>query len=187
MKDFDELLDGVLQEDAAAQPRAGLEGRVMARIGTRRPGRNRFALWAGSLGCAAIAVVVIVISPRTKPASMPAPANMAARAIEGYAGLSNSDSRMNLHASPQVERPRRTHRQKAALLKRDVLPSPGPVGEFPAPVGVDDARTAARELSSAKAARALLDLRTEQAKPVRVAEIQIAPLVIDEDGFSNFR
>ena len=32
MKNFDELLDGVLREDTAAQPRAGLEGRVMARV-----------------------------------------------------------------------------------------------------------------------------------------------------------
>ncbi len=32
MKDFDELLDGVLREDASAQPREGLEGRVMARV-----------------------------------------------------------------------------------------------------------------------------------------------------------
>ncbi len=34
MKDFDELLDRVLREDGLAEPRAGLEGRVMARIRT---------------------------------------------------------------------------------------------------------------------------------------------------------
>jgi len=34
MKDFDELLDSVLREDAPAEPRAGLEARVMARVRT---------------------------------------------------------------------------------------------------------------------------------------------------------
>lgn len=66
MKDFDALLDGVLSEDAAAEPREGFEARVMAQVGAASPAASRrwmFAAWAGGLAVAAVAVVLVVLLP----------------------------------------------------------------------------------------------------------------------------
>jgi|GEM_PF-5355616 len=63
---FDELLDKVLREENAVEPRAGLERWVMARVGERSAAASRrwmFVAWAGGLGVAAVAVVLVVLLP----------------------------------------------------------------------------------------------------------------------------
>ena len=57
MKDFDELLDEVLREDAAAESRAGLELRVMARVRGERRGGFGFGLGSRGWGWLVPAVV----------------------------------------------------------------------------------------------------------------------------------
>jgi hypothetical protein len=69
MKDFDELLDGVLREDAAPEPRAGLEGRVMARVradGQKRP-VWKFVTWGAVAAALPVCIVALLVWPKDVP------------------------------------------------------------------------------------------------------------------------
>jgi len=60
---FEELLGKVLSEESAVEPRAGLERRVMARVGERSAAASRwwmFAAWAGGLVVAAVVLVALL-------------------------------------------------------------------------------------------------------------------------------
>lgn len=58
--EFDDLLDGALKRYGEAEPRAGIEGRVLARITESRVRRNKAWVWA--LGAAAVSCLVITIA-----------------------------------------------------------------------------------------------------------------------------
>ncbi|MEO8737747.1 MAG: hypothetical protein ABI380_14555, partial [Edaphobacter sp.] len=66
MNDFDELLDGVLREDAAVQPHAGVEGRVMARVrteaghGPKLGLANRWRAWTLIPAAAGLGIVAAI-------------------------------------------------------------------------------------------------------------------------------
>ena len=220
---FDELLGKVLSEESAVEPRAGLERRVMARVGERSAAASRrwmFAAWAG--GLAVVAVVLVVLLPGrpvvravrhdglavSNPAAaslghgLPSGAKASSRSMmygilrprSGQAseavplsktGRSPDDVSRGVSAE-RAAAPRRSgasgkqvvQAEEAALPKLDVFPSPAPVDVFPGPVA-DERQDAAAELSSPKAAEALLALQKEQKEPIQVAAIQIAPLEPD--------
>lgn len=188
MKDFDELLDEVLREDVAANPRDGLETRVMARIRGEGQSRNRWRSWMLVPAAACLGVVVAVWYVAGRGAPQPevvvsrASANVSSAQLRQKAESSGESGRALRDAHFSRDSAAAKMGPPADLPKREMFPSPAPVDAFPAPIGVEEAQTAARELRSAKAIEALLDLRREQAEPVRVAAIQIAPLVMDEDG-----
>lgn len=202
MKDFDELLDSVLREDVAAEPRADLERRVMARVrsderlarGSVSQYRNRWRRWLFVPAAACLGMIAVwYVADR----GMPQPERIASRVstpaltVDSAIKAGTVESFRNLGGSGRALRNAHLRRDEAApkvgrhpdiLPKRDVFPSPAPVNASLAAVGASDAQAAVRELRSVEAVEALLDLRREQAEPVRVAALQIAPLVIDEDG-----
>jgi hypothetical protein len=68
MNDFDELLDGILREDAAAQPRGGLEARLMARVAAGHPRpRWRFMAWGALAAALPLCVVALLVWPTSVP------------------------------------------------------------------------------------------------------------------------
>ncbi|HET7840630.1 MAG TPA: hypothetical protein VFM21_03450 [Terriglobia bacterium] len=72
-KFVDQLLDASIGHCAGAEPRAGLEGRILAVIAARQRSANRNN-WAWGLAAAALAAVAIVIAARyARRASLPTP------------------------------------------------------------------------------------------------------------------
>ena len=203
---FDELLDKVLREESAVEPLAGLEERVMARVGEASvPVARRwmFAAWAGGLGVAAAVIALVVLLPERHQVRPVHHAGLAAGVVgevpsgakenaEEWSGsgevpsaakaaFSNDGLSTRLKSRPFKANARAELRrasvaldEEARLPKLDVFPSPAPADVFPTPV-VEGQEAAAVSISP-KAAEALLALQKEQAGPIQVAAIVIAPL-----------
>ena len=58
---FNDLLDGALKHYGEVEPRAGLEGRVLARLAAEPSGARSRAVWAWALAGAIVALLVIGI------------------------------------------------------------------------------------------------------------------------------
>jgi hypothetical protein len=85
-----DLLDASLRHYAKAEPRPGLEGRVMASVRARQLAVRRRTVWAWSLGIAAAVTAIamfVIYSPRRQQASLPVTANAPA-----------------MHAAPHIAR-----------------------------------------------------------------------------------
>ncbi|MDR3678289.1 MAG: hypothetical protein P4N24_22605, partial [Acidobacteriota bacterium] len=83
-----ELLDASLRRYASAEPRPGLEGRVLASVHAQRQAARRRTLWVWGMGLAAVATMVALVLiywPRPQPAPLPvtakAPANVSAPVV----------------------------------------------------------------------------------------------------------
>lgn len=78
MKDFEELLDGVLREDAEVNPRIGFERRMLARILTKpRRSSHKWRIWSAALTASVLSVAVVVwtntyLAPTVQRVSLPA-------------------------------------------------------------------------------------------------------------------
>ncbi len=162
MKNFDELLDGVLREDAAAQPGAGLEGRVMARVREeeRLPQglilrlRSGWRSWllVSAAACAGIVAVVWYVAaggvsqPERIASRVPPPtlsAHSVAKPEMGSGGNGHALRDAHLTTPPTNWRGPRLSDDKAVakmghptLVARETTPLPK-LDVFPTPAEVD--------------------------------------------------
>jgi hypothetical protein len=183
MKKFDELLDGVLREDATAQPRVGLEERVMARVradGQRRP-RWRFVALGTVAAALPVCVVALLVWPGSAPPvqhveSTPAPTVSTVPKKIDLEPLRNE--RLKTVCAKGSVRPESeiVARVNKALPKLEVFPSPAPEDIFPQPVKANEEERQLSEVTSKKVGEALAALRQEQSEPLQIAAIKIAPL-----------
>lgn len=84
----DELLRASLRQYASAEPRPGLEGRVLAGVRARQQAARRRQAWAWAVGMAGVAAIVTLLVihwPRPQPPPSPvaakAPADLSAPAV----------------------------------------------------------------------------------------------------------
>jgi hypothetical protein len=189
MKDFDELLKGVLREDAAAQPRPGLESRVMARVqtdGQRRP-RWRFVTWGAVAAALPVCIVALLVWPRSAP---PVQHVKEVSAIKEASAISGSAVPKRVAVKLQRNQPQRvaqarisvrreSRHEVESLPKLDVFPTPAEVDMFPKVVQANGGDRQLVALTSKKVADALAALQHEQNEPIRIAAIEIAPLQTD--------
>lgn len=183
MKDFDELLDGVLRENSSTQPQLGLEARVMARVRTdgQRPPKWRFVAWGAAATALPLCVVAVLLWPRNVP-PVQRSENTPATAISTVSSRTDLEPARNerlktvqVKASVQPESAIVASVDKP-LPKLDVFPSPAPEDIFPRPVKASEGEHQLAELRSKKVGEALAILRQEQNEPIQIAAIKIAPL-----------
>lgn len=187
MKDFDELLDGVLREDAAPEPRTGLEARVLARVraaGQQRP-RWRFVTWGAVAAALPVCIVALLVWPRSAPPVQPAkeasmisgptlPERPAARSQQNQpAKAAKAEISVRPHSA-------RIAYQTESLPKLEVFPAPAAVDMFPQPVKRNEADRQLAALRSKKVVAALVALHQEQNEPIQIAAIKIVPIQIDK-------
>lgn len=183
MKDFDELLDVVLQEDASTQPRTGLEARVMARVqadGQRHP-RWRFVTWGAVAAALPVCVVALLVWPRSVPPvqHMKSTPALTVSTVSKKADLEPvRNERLKTVQAKVLVRPEsaRVARVDKTLPKLDIFPSPAPVDMFPRPVKASEGEHQLAELRSKKVAEALVALHQEQNEPIQIAAIEITPI-----------
>jgi len=203
MKDFDELLDEVLREDAAAEPRAGLEARVMARARSEAGHGSTFGLpnrWrAWMLGpvaaCLAIVAAVWYVSggglsqPDRVASHMPAPVlsvetpgiERSHPVAEGDAGLSVGGSGRALrdaHLSDEKTVAKMGHPDSEDGPKLDTFPAVSQKGDLAGWLrSGDDGKlaTIARQVTP-EVAKAYQQLQAVQSEPIDIAAIEIKPL-----------
>jgi hypothetical protein len=75
----DEMLDASLRHYAKAEPRPGLEGRVLAEVRARQEAARRRTTWAWAVGVACLAALVTLLMIAW-PRQQPAPLHMTAEA-----------------------------------------------------------------------------------------------------------
>jgi len=175
----EELLDASLRNYAAAEPRLGLEGRVLAGVHAReQAGRRRVAwLWAAGVAGAAAMVMLLVYSwPHPQPAPLPvtakAPANLSTPTVARIA--------------PAAALPAPRQRQRYAAAKwvdwrPQQFPTPRPLSEQEKLL-VAYAQ-AIKGSPAASAPNAEPDLEHDlEIPPLSIAAIKIEPLAREDDG-----
>ena len=131
MKDFDELLDGVLQEVSNVAPLDGIEHRVMHRV---RASRQTAARWRQGLAAAmvlAAGVVVFAVWPRQSVVMRPVRRVTPAQAIRMVptspaVGMALAKT-VRLGVRPRGSERRKTGGAEQTLPKLAVFPTPVPV------------------------------------------------------------
>jgi hypothetical protein len=128
---LDQLLDNALRQYGAAEPRLGLEGRVLARLRAEqsRPALNWHPRWllVAVAAVAALAFMVALVSrkryepaglaPIAKARQLPAPSPVKPQQVPGPT------------ASSQRQAKARNPTKPFSLPKRDQFPSPAPLSE----------------------------------------------------------
>lgn len=204
MKNFDELLDGVLREDVAAEPRTGLEGRVMARVrpdvspdeglsrGSLSQAWNRWRRWlpVPAAACLVVAVSVWYVSDGRVPhpaaalrGSSPVLAIPAVEAPKPMAADAQSNApqvrERPLFAEAAARQPRRVRTASAeSEPKLETFPGVSQQGNAAGWLGRGEngKLTAIASEVTPAVAKAYRQLQAVQSEPIDIAAIEIKPL-----------
>ncbi len=141
---LDELLNNALADYSNVEPRAGLEGRILANLATMQPETgSRFRWWPamGLAAAAAMALVLFLAAPHEirKPATLgvkspvstsPAVIPEVATEIQASRPHMAGNSSRHLHGPVRpahVEYLAASHPAQLAVVKQDVFPAPSPL------------------------------------------------------------
>ncbi|HZY73458.1 MAG TPA: hypothetical protein VFE22_10165 [Edaphobacter sp.] len=201
MKDFDELLDEVLQEDATTQPRTGLEGRVMARVqadegllhASLSQAWDRWRKWLPVPAAACLGVAALVWygtgGGTSRPARVDSRASAPALAVPAVE-TSKSTAAIARNSAPQVgaryllaegvarRQPKRVRTVSEDEPKLETFPAVSQKGNASGWLGGDDngkLAAIASEVTPA-VAKAYRQLQEAQREPIDIAAIEITPL-----------
>lgn len=118
----DQLLDASIEHCASAEPRAGLEGRILAGVAARHRAVQR-QKWALGLAASALAILAVAVTTRilrhTTIVSLPHPPQIAAVRPESMAPP----------APIARSRVTRLRRSKAITQRPQQFPTPAPLSE----------------------------------------------------------
>lgn len=136
---LDELLDFALNEYSRAEPRSGLENRILATLSSKaqqesRWSWNRWQLWTAAAAVACVVVAVLAINHKQHSAPLVVPGQTIAKstASNSVATVSQTES------APQVRKITRRKQQRLlagtpapviAAVKQPVFPSPSPLSD----------------------------------------------------------
>jgi len=176
--EFDNLLDQALVEYRDAEPLAGLEDRVLQRLGTNRKSR-RVAWFRWSLAvCAAVVVAVVWLQPAHPPEPQnTASQHEAAATIQTAPATSSSSAKLSASNAntPHTQAPPASTRVATAVASLSHGANPRMSEQFPARVPL----TAEEQALVAVLARRNAPQPTEadSDEPATIAAIEIKPLV----------
>ena len=178
-QNFDELLDGILQEDGQAEPIAGLEGRILTRLASMPERRFswRFVAWGLGAAIPACLALAFALSHHSKPpVELPMLAQHQSEpspqvAVDSAKPAVISARRDTKRAPVPVAVP--ATEQAEELPKLDVFPTPrAPEEPLREPVTIaQDNHTPAPPLD--QAGKAIVKVVVE---PITIAAIEIAPI-----------
>jgi hypothetical protein len=175
----DDLLAASLRNYAGAEPRAGLEGRVLAGVRARQRAASRRTAWWGAAGMAGVAAMLALLVyywPHPQPAPLPETAKVPASPSVPVAAK----------AAPAVPPPvlRRPPRPAAPAVidwRPQQFPTPRPLSE--------QEKLLVAYVLAAKGSAAVSAPSTEQnlehdleIPPLSIAAIKIDPLPPEDDG-----
>jgi hypothetical protein len=137
-KHLDELLDSALSAYSSAEPRPGLETRILAQVReaagtTGSPSRNWRWLWAGAVTVAAVLLIALWMGKRTQ---VPTPTNNVVRTHEPPAQPTTKPENSNpVTAANPAHHRHREHGERSpqavavAVPRQPVFPTPTPLSE----------------------------------------------------------
>jgi len=128
-QEIDQWLDESLSRYADAEPRPGLESRVLARLAAEQPAPRTISWWALAFGTAALAGLLLLW---LRPAFQPVPAPGMRWTAELPPVPLSLQHTTSPTAAVRSERPRGIRvalAQQGAEAKRECFPSPSPLSE----------------------------------------------------------
>ncbi|MFI5106075.1 MAG: hypothetical protein ACHP79_14210 [Terriglobales bacterium] len=138
---LDAMLDSLLSTYSSAEPRPGLETRILANLqeatAKKSLGWNRNWIWAGAAAAAAAAILLAVYFSRPAPQAPQVVVTPPAPQIVAPTHTPPQESARQESTSQESTReaqPRAPHRQRSpevlvADVRQDVFPSPSPLSE----------------------------------------------------------
>lgn len=124
---LERMLDAALAEYGAAEPLAGLEERVLGRLGDENPARPWW-MWGAVAAAAAVMLVALLLMLRSEPRSAPVVSKNPPGAVPAPAPVPQPTPQ--LAKAPKAQpRPRVVYTVAQDLPKRDVFPTPEPPSE----------------------------------------------------------
>ena len=175
----DELLEAALRNYAGAEPRSGLEGRVLAGVRARQQAARRRTAWAWAVGVAGVAAMVTLLVfywPHRQPAPLPVTAKVPA--------IPSAPMVAKAASVVQPTMPRRPVRPAAATTvdwRPQQFPTPRPLSEQEKLLlayvqALKNSPAAAAPEANPQPEHDL------EISPLSIAAIKIEPLAPPEDG-----
>lgn len=163
--ELDRLLDAALKQYATAQPREGLEGRILARMRSEPAERASHAWWRWLTAAAVVGALAVIISMALRPQARPQPM------VAQHPSVTLPAAKLAANSQPRkaVQRPRRRLHAVAeiqvpkAVPKLDQFPSPQPLSE-------QEKLLASYVAVYPKQAALLAKLRTEELERERIEQ-----------------
>ncbi len=172
-RELDQLIDTALPSYSAAEPRPGIEHRILARAFAESPRQRRFR-WAWALALPAAACLLALLffaghhnSHRStlEATATTAPATSAASPRETPATDSFSSPRKRPFTHKLATQPSTIHE---SLPKEDVFPSPSPL--------TAEERAAIALVRDPPQMHRQIDTAGVEINPIHIAELQIRPI-----------
>ena len=196
-RDFDDLLDGVLQEDGRAEPLSGLEVRVLARVRmqARRRWTWRVSMWSSAAAVMCLLAVVVWTREVKLPEGKSSVGSVHRELVQREGGeIAVEGGRQVMEPSaglrPQVRRVGSVRgvaepvlSEAEPLPKLDVFPAPSPVAEPIRRLAKASGRRGG-EVVSGLVADAAADGSSKgeiKVEPIAIAMIEIEPLGKDRE------
>jgi len=173
---LDNLLDEALSEYRHAEPLAGIESRILARIAERETRRNPFALrWAIAFACAAAVALAIWLGIGRRTPHTAAPSESAVtKPVEKAPGptqapevVASASGTVEVRKAASRSVPQLPPTETALQMKPAVFPSPAPL--------TADERAFMAALNQFPNT---MPVASEPDKAITIAEIEIKPLAI---------
>ena len=188
MKEFDELLDEVLQEDSQVEPRLGMERRVLAVVRTESSRKLWPRVWWIPAG-ACVGMVLAVVFMQHRPHGSAGSAATVVTNGGGHAFVGNAGGIVVVKDVPVRHEMKRAVRGSGLPVKRteevaenrlpkmETFPAVAQSGGFlPETMNDSGAKELRKVVDSPQVAEALQGLKDEQEKPLVVSAIEIQPL-----------
>jgi hypothetical protein len=184
----DELLDSALAHQPGAEPRAGFEGRILARVHAASRQSSHKGLWVAVTATAAAAVMIAVIYVARLPHGAVVETSQAVNAVP--APSPSEKLTANAEAAPKaspattvIEPKRSTHRQSKPLRQVEAHHWPS---QFPTPAPLTTEQKAlVRYIQETPPHVLAASLFKEQSadqpveiKPLKIAPLEIGPLAV---------
>ena len=170
-EDLDRWLDVVLRERANAEPRGGLEERVLARLSAEPP---RTIIWWPAVAAVSVLLVVVialvVIHPRRQE---PVIANKQYPAISDKSS-GGRDATCCVSTTPRAVRPLRRHRRPESPDASDSLPK---LATFPAPRAATTEERLLARLATRQGSYEIANISNDvRLKDLSIPELRIEPM-----------
>jgi hypothetical protein len=190
----DELLDSALAQQRRAEPRAGLEGRILERVRAARSVRaSSRKRWIVEPALAAASVVLIgaiyvVRRPHSPPVQTPPNSNAVSAPAPAETLTASSGATPNADTSPRVAEAKRTvrhERKPARRVQEHHWPSQFPT---PAPLSPEEkalvryVRETPPQVLAQPIFKAGLTVQRVEIKPLKIAPLEIPPLAVGSTG-----
>ena len=177
----DDLLDASLRQYRSQEPRAGLEGRILAKVRAREHAAGRRG-WVWALGAAAVAAVAVVAVALYVPYRRPAPVAPAPRAMAGKPEPPLAAAVVPSAPSAARAAVRQARRLTAERRRPEQFPTPIPPTEQEKLLLLYVKSTPLSELQAQAAQQPMADLEIPK---ISIAALEIKPLPGAEKGQEN--